>query len=61
MIAAGRFAAEADQLRMFRRIATLDPSAPLPDLPDHEPDWAAGAAAAETSACQRLAARLREV
>ena len=31
MIAAGRFAAEAEQLRMFRRIATLDPSAPLPD------------------------------
>ena len=31
MLAAGRFQAEADQLRMFRHIATLDPSAPLPD------------------------------
>ena len=34
MLAAGRFAAEADELRAFRRIATLDPTAPLPDLPD---------------------------
>jgi len=61
MIAAGRFEAEAVQLRMFRRIATLDPSAPLPDLPDLEPDWAAGARAAEELGVERLAARLREV
>ena len=61
MIAAGRFEAEAAQLRVFRRIATLDPSAPLPDLPDLEPDWAAGARAAEELGVERLAARLREV
>ncbi len=61
MIAAGRFEAEAAQLRLFRRIATLDPSAPLPDLPDLEPDWAAGAQAAEELGVERLAARLREV
>ena len=61
MIAAGRFAAEAAQLTVFRRIATLDPSAPLPDLPDLEPDWAAGARAAEKLGVARLAARLREV
>ena len=30
MIAAGRFAAEAEKLRTYRHIATLDPSAPLP-------------------------------
>lgn len=61
MIAAGRFEAEAEQLRTFRQIATLDPSAPLPDLPDLEPDWAAGARAAERLGVERLAARLREV
>ena len=31
MLAAGRFQAEAEQLRIFRQIATLDPTAPLPD------------------------------
>lgn len=60
MIAAGRFATEATQLRMFRQIATLDPAAPLPDLPDLEPDWAAGARAAEALGVERLASRLRE-
>jgi DNA polymerase-1 len=61
MIAAGRFEAEAVQLRAFRQIATLDPAAPLPDLPDLEPDWAAAARAAEELGVGRLAARLREV
>jgi DNA polymerase-1 len=61
MIAAGRFETEAEQLLVFRRIATLDPSAPLSALPDVEPDWAAGARAAEELGVERLAARLREV
>ena len=39
MFAAGRFEAEAAQLRDFRHIATLDPTAPLPPVPDLEPDW----------------------
>ncbi|MEO5634731.1 5'-3' exonuclease [Gaiella sp.] len=61
MLADGRFETEADQLRVFLRIATLDPSAPLPDLPDLEPDWGAGAAAAEALGVARLARQLREV
>jgi len=60
MIADGRFESEADQLRIFLRMATLDPSAPLPDLPDLEPDWDAGAAAAEALGVARLARQLRE-
>ena len=60
MIAAGRFAAEAEKLRTYRHIATLDPTAPLPDVPDLEPDWAAGARAAEELGVERLASRLRE-
>jgi DNA polymerase-1 len=61
MIAAGRFETEAVQLRTFRQIATLDPAAPLPGVLDLEPDWAAGAQAAEELGVGRLAARLREV
>ncbi|HYX75766.1 MAG TPA: 5'-3' exonuclease H3TH domain-containing protein [Gaiellaceae bacterium] len=39
-IAAGRFAAIAEELRLYRRIASLDASAPLPPLPDQTPAWA---------------------
>jgi DNA polymerase-1 len=60
MIAAGRFGTEAEKLRTYRSIATLDPTAPLPDVPDLEPDWAAGARAAEKLGVERLASRLRE-
>ena len=36
---AGRFASEAEDLRLFRRIATVDASAPLPPLADQTPTW----------------------
>ena len=39
-IAAGRFAAIAEDLRLYRRIASLDASAPLPPLEDQTPTWA---------------------
>jgi DNA polymerase-1 len=38
-LAAGRFPAEADKLRLYRRIATMDASAPLPPLRDQTPTW----------------------
>jgi len=60
MLAAGRFSAEADALRLYRHIATLDSSAPVSDLPDHEPDWRACAAAADGLGLGRLAGRLEE-
>ncbi len=55
---AGRFAAEADALRVYRRIATLDPTAPLPPLDDRQPDWPAVAAAVREIGLAGLAARL---
>jgi DNA polymerase I len=55
---AGRFAAEADALRLYRHIATLDRSAPLPDLPDQEPTWERGAELAARWGLQRLSERL---
>src|SRR5919204_641957 len=37
---AGRFSAQAEELRVYRRMATLDASAPLPPLDDQRPQWA---------------------
>jgi DNA polymerase-1 len=39
-LADGRFAAEAEDLRLFRRIAAMDASAPLPPLTEASPAWA---------------------
>jgi DNA polymerase I len=39
-LADGRFAAEAEDLRLFRRIAAMDASAPLPPLAQATPTWA---------------------
>jgi DNA polymerase I len=40
VLAAGRFAAEAEDLRLYRRIAQMDASAPLPPLAPQTPTWA---------------------
>jgi DNA polymerase I len=40
MLADGRFATQAEELRMYRRMATLDASAPLPPLRNQTPKWA---------------------
>jgi DNA polymerase-1 len=58
LLAAGRFAAEAEALRLYRHLATLDARAPLPALPDREPDWPAAAARAEELGLKVLASRL---
>jgi len=39
MLEDGRFETQAEELRMFRRMATLDASAPLPSLGDQTPKW----------------------
>ena len=60
LLAAGRFSAEADALRMYRHIANLDATAPVPPLPDREPDWHAAAVAVDELGLGRLAGRLEE-
>jgi DNA polymerase-1 len=60
-LAAGRFAAEAEALRLYRRIATMDAAAPLPALPDQRPTWDKAAALAREWALNRLADRLTEL
>jgi DNA polymerase-1 len=57
-LADGRFAGEAEALRLYRRIATMDAAAPLPPLADQTPRWEAAAALAREWALDRLADRL---
>ena len=57
---AGRFSACAEELRLYRRIATLDASAPLPPLVDTTPTWAEASALAREWGLNQLAERLAE-
>jgi DNA polymerase I len=55
---AGRFAAQAEELRMYRRMATLDASAPLPPLEDQMPQWAEASTFVRAWGLNALAERL---
>ena len=55
---AGKLPAQADDLRLYRRIATMDGAAPLPLLPDQTPTWATAAELARAWELNRLAERL---
>ena len=57
-LAEGRFASEADALRLYRHVATMDAEAPLPPLEDQEPTWGRAAALANEWGLGRLAGRL---
>ena len=57
-LAEGRFAAEADALRLYRHVATMDADAPLPPLEDQEPTWDRAAALADEWGLGRLTGRL---
>ena len=58
-LAEGRFEREAESLRLFRHIATMDATAPLPPLEDQAPTWGRGAELASDWGLARLAERLR--
>jgi DNA polymerase-1 len=55
---AGKFPVQADDLRLYRRIATMDRAAPLPPLPDQTPTWTTAADLARAWELNRLAERL---
>jgi len=55
---AGRFAAEAEDLRLYRRIAQMDASAPLPPLKDQTPAWAEASSFVAGLGLDALAKRL---
>jgi DNA polymerase-1 len=60
LLADGRFAAEADALRLYRRVATMDREAPVPALPDVTPDWQAAAEHAHALGVPGIARRFEE-
>lgn len=60
-ITAGRLASQADKLRLYRSIATMDKSAPLPPLRNMKPRWAKAAALTRDWQLNRLADRLDAV
>ena len=60
-LAEGRFPAEAERLRLYRSIATMNASAPLPPLDDQTPTWAAAAALARDWELNQLAGRLAAI
>jgi DNA polymerase I len=55
---AGRFATQADELRVYRRMATLDAEAPLPPLDDQTPAWEEASAYVRELGLNALAERL---
>ena len=57
-LAAGRFEAQGEELRIYRRMATLDASAPLPPLEDQTPQWAEASTFVRNWGLNALADRL---
>jgi DNA polymerase-1 len=55
-----RFPEQADDLRKYRRIATMDSAAPLPSLDDQRPTWERAAALAHEWELNRLSDRLTQ-
>src|SRR6266567_4515207 len=57
----GQLVSQAEQLRIYRHIATMDAAAPLPALADVVPSWDKAAALARDWDLNRLAQRLDEL
>jgi len=60
-IGAGRFPTQAADLRLYRRLATMDASAPLPVLKDQTPTWSRASELARDWGLNQLAERLRRL
>jgi len=58
ILAAGRFPEQAEMLRLYRSIATMNASAPLPSLANQNPTWTKASALARTWGLKQLADRL---
>ena len=61
ILKAGRFAKQADELRLYRSIATMNRKTPLPRISDQKPTWQKAAALARTWELKQLADRLDEL
>jgi DNA polymerase I len=60
-VAEGPLVDQADALRLYKKIATMDATAPLPGLDDQIPTWDKGAALARDWQLARLTDRLEEL
>jgi exodeoxyribonuclease-3 len=60
-LAAGRFPALAESLRLYRDIATMNRKAPLPSLRNQKPTWGKAAALAREWELKQLAGRLEQL
>ena len=60
LLKAGRFAKQAENLWLYRAIATMDKKAPLPNVARQKPTWEKAAALAKKWRLMQLAARLEE-
>jgi DNA polymerase-1 len=58
MLSDGRFPVEAEDLRLYRRLATMDRTAPVPPMPNQEPQWERASALAKQWELNALAERL---
>jgi DNA polymerase-1 len=59
-LSAGRFPTQAEDLRLFRSIATMNSKAPLPSLRSQKPNWSKAATLARKWELNQLAGRLEE-
>jgi DNA polymerase I len=60
-LADARLAGQAEALKLYQKIATMDATAPLPVLDDQVPDWARGASLARAWELNALARRLDDL
>jgi len=61
VLKAGRFPKLAEELRLFRAIATMNRKAPVARVPDQVPTWTTAAALARAWELKQLAGRLEEL
>jgi DNA polymerase-1 len=61
ILKAGRFAKLAEDLKLYRSIATMNRKTPLPDFAMQKPTWRKAAALARKWQLKQLATRLDEL
>jgi DNA polymerase I len=61
ILAAGRFSKQAEELQLYRAIATMNRKAPLPRFTDQVPTWDKAAKLAQSWQLAQLAARIAEL
>jgi DNA polymerase I len=60
-LAAGSFPSQAEALRLYRRIATMDASAPIPALQDQFPTWSVASTLSSEWGLKQLGERLQDL